>query len=499
MCLRGTRTELSSFAESLVLALAVANEDVGFLQRVARSMNLLRHVSRTGPPVPMRNQAIERQLPSNTLQEVLSFLTSHEKIEARSSCQHFLTEYFHHALTAINSDDGCSSNRTNASTPEIPDFPITTSPRKGPFLKEGGARNSSSSNGDDDDDAVTIWVLLREIVLAWVMGVVFQWIAPQASLCVAVSVTMFVTLRRRALQNLMSRLMTPILGTKLAQLEKGRGKKKNAILGEGSQPSPVLPKVMTSSGRVASDWVDPRSPMGRAVTSAPNSFLEPLTSNFMVRGANYLQDKVKVPSESAVFQPIGVHVYMRGESGATRIEHVAESVPSLAAHLAAAAPDSFFFLLTWIHPGPPYRVTVFAFERRLPVGNDPTMDRVWGNFVEGTDAFRQDRFKYIASLKVAPWAVLAGIRTLGGEKPTIIGNKLHTPYFRGRNYLEVDIDISSSTIACSVTGLVIPKISGMEIEHAFLIEGKSGEELPERCLCAIRIQQSDLITATISF
>ena len=84
--------------------------------------------------------------------------------------------------------------------------------------------------------------------------------------------------------------------------------------------------------------------------------------------------------------------------------------------------------------------------------------------------------------------MLSGIRTLGGEKPTMLLNKLAMQHFSGPNYIEFDVDISSSSIANAVTGMLLPKVSGTVIEHAFLLEGHHRSELPERVLCCLRTQ-----------
>ena len=52
--------------------------------------------------------------------------------------------------------------------------------------------------------------------------------------------------------------------------------------------------------------------------------------------------------------------------------------------------------------------------------------------------------------------------------------------------MEVDIDISSSKIANMVTGMILPKLASVVVSHAFLLEGLSDDELPERVLAAVR-------------
>jgi hypothetical protein len=41
-----------------------------------------------------------------------------------------------------------------------------------------------------------------------------------------------------------------------------------------------------------------------------------------------------------------------------------------------------------------------------------------------------------------------------GSKPALTGTKLSQYYHRGDNYVEVDIDISSSSVAANILGLV---------------------------------------------
>lgn len=50
--------------------------------------------------------------------------------------------------------------------------------------------------------------------------------------------------------------------------------------------------------------------------------------------------------------------------------------------------------------------------------------RVSQRFVEGTDEFRNSRFKFICKLVHAPWLVSTAVSNLGGERPAILGKKL---------------------------------------------------------------------------
>ena len=75
-------------------------------------------------------------------------------------------------------------------------------------------------------------------------------------------------------------------------------------------------------------------------------------------------------------------------------------------------------------------------------------------------------------------------------------NKLNMQHFSGPNYIEFDVDISSSSIANAVTGMLLPKVGGTVIEHAFLLEGHHRSELPERVLCCLRTQKIEFHKTT---
>jgi len=60
-------------------------------------------------------------------------------------------------------------------------------------------------------------------------------------------------------------------------------------------------------------------------------------------------------------------------------------------------------------------------------------------------------------------------------------------YHSRPNYLEVDIDIGSSTVANNVVRFVLGYVRTLVVDMCFLIEGKSDGELPERLIGTSRI------------
>lgn len=99
----------------------------------------------------------------------------------------------------------------------------------------------------------------------------------------------------------------------------------------------------------------------------------------------------------------------------------------------------------------------------------PPPDSAFGRFIDGDDLYRTQRFKLIPSITQGPWVVARSV----GTKPLIVGNALKANYHSFPNYLEVDIDIGSSSVAQNVCKFVIGYLRSLVIDLAFLVEGKT--------------------------
>ncbi|XP_070009280.1 protein ENHANCED DISEASE RESISTANCE 2-like isoform X2 [Nicotiana sylvestris] len=62
------------------------------------------------------------------------------------------------------------------------------------------------------------------------------------------------------------------------------------------------------------------------------------------------------------------------------------------------------------------------------------------------------------------------VRQSVGSTPCLLGKAVDCNYIRGPTYLEVDIDIGSSTVANGVLGLVIGVITSLVVDMAFLVQ-----------------------------
>ncbi len=108
-------------------------------------------------------------------------------------------------------------------------------------------------------------------------------------------------------------------------------------------------------------------------------------------------------------------------------------------------------------------------------------------FLEGSDAERNTRFKLIPSMVEGPRMISFAV----GNKPVLLGKKLTQRYWSGPGYLEVGIDIGSSIMASRTLGLVRDYSKNIVVELAVLIQGEEERELPEKVLGSLRCSRLD--------
>ncbi|CBJ29444.1 conserved unknown protein [Ectocarpus siliculosus] len=163
---------------------------------------------------------------------------------------------------------------------------------------------------------------------------------------------------------------------------------------------------------------------------------EAVGSNFMVRGASYPTNRVKVASAKQMFRLRAVDLFV---------------LPEPATHLAAhhgnrvqiarkAGETSFVWVLQIMVPGPPH----YAFVCYFTPAADTWMDQStpFGKlakqvFFGDSDAFRDERLKLIPKIVEGNWVV----KRAAGSTPAILGTKLKQHHFKGDNYLETDLEI----------------------------------------------------------
>uniref|UniRef100_H3H2G7 START domain-containing protein n=1 Tax=Phytophthora ramorum TaxID=164328 RepID=H3H2G7_PHYRM len=219
-------------------------------------------------------------------------------------------------------------------------------------------------------------------------------------------------------------------------------------------------------------------------TSLPEKmWAEPDASLFSVRGHNYLTDRKKISSGPAMFHTVGVDL-LSFESAAERY-NISSRPDSI-----GRTSSKFTFVVNMIIPGPENTCMVFYFHpvRDNVFEDGSAFSELLNDFFDGDDQFRNSRFKLIPTVVEGSFIIKQSV----GSKPTLLGNKLKCPYHRGDNYFEVDIDISSNSVANTVVGMVQGVTKSLVVDMAFLLEAQSDEELPEIILGAVRMQHVSL-------
>lgn len=236
----------------------------------------------------------------------------------------------------------------------------------------------------------------------------------------------------------------------------------------------------------------------KPVSKNQNAYYEVHASQFNLRSKTYLKDKVKQPSEDSGFELVSLFLL---ETGKLKIHHVSQHLSSLKVFLNDH-PDEQFFIAVRVLPTTP-KVSVITVSKRKKAdatadqegtGDERTpFDILFDEYLEKGDAFRNQRLKYIAKLENAPWAVLTTVKTLGGERPVLLGNGyIEQQHYTGDNYYEVNVDIGSSFVARQITNSVLKYANLFKINECFVIEAQTVQELPERALMSYSLENIDM-------
>ncbi|KAK9860404.1 hypothetical protein WJX84_008795 [Apatococcus fuscideae] len=188
--------------------------------------------------------------------------------------------------------------------------------------------------------------------------------------------------------------------------------------------------------------------------------------NYKVRGPNYLQDKKKIPAAEPIFTLAAADLV----ETARPMTHIAQHLPSLR-HSRAA------FSFVWQD----------GLMDTAALTGTP-FDRTLARFLEATDKERNNMFKLIPNVAKGSWVIKQSV----GHSPVLLGNKLKTHYFRTDRYMEVDVDVASSSAANTVVKLVQGATRHLVVDMAILLEGHSADELPEALLGTVRFSQLDM-------
>lgn len=222
-----------------------------------------------------------------------------------------------------------------------------------------------------------------------------------------------------------------------------------------------------------------------------NGWASPPGDFFNVRGLHYFSKKQKLPAGESLLQPLGVD-WLKSHG---KLDHFLAHpdnrvMRALKAAQAKKNPPlkAFIVAINLQVPGREHHSAVFYFVTEEAIAHGSLLHR----FIHGDDAFRNSRFKLINKIVRGPWIVRA---TVGNHGTCLLGKALTCNYIRGSDYLEIDVDISSSSLASAILHLALGYVNTVTVDMAFLVESQSEEELPERVFGASRIAQIEMAAA----
>jgi hypothetical protein len=143
-------------------------------------------------------------------------------------------------------------------------------------------------------------------------------------------------------------------------------------------------------------------------------------AQFSVRGPDYLQDHVKVPSSPAMFDLMHVDMFRCHD----KMGNVAARSDSWLRAARAAGDSRYYFCVLYVTTAAPYiHLCLYFAVHPGRVAAAPHFAALWQRFTASgpeADAFRNERWKVIPRVSEGPWAVQYAV----GSKPALLGSKL---------------------------------------------------------------------------
>jgi len=203
------------------------------------------------------------------------------------------------------------------------------------------------------------------------------------------------------------------------------------------------------------------------------TWCQPLAINQAIRSKKYLETQMKEPSEPHIFKTVMVDAFI----GENPVTHVAAKPFSW---FQKNRPTSGF---TFIHTILVNSIgcSVVSYHH---VPDKSELPKLFLDFLEKGDDFRNNRLKMIPKVVRGPWIVRKSVQSV----PIIIGRKVTLTFFQGKDYLECDMLCDSSFLASSIISFARPMAESITVQLQWTVEGHSEDELPERLFAGVMFQ-----------
>ncbi|KAG6399432.1 hypothetical protein SASPL_140913 [Salvia splendens] len=226
-------------------------------------------------------------------------------------------------------------------------------------------------------------------------------------------------------------------------------------------------------------------------------------NNFRVRGKNFCSDKSKTAGGKHLMDLVATDWF----KSTKRMDHVAKRLGCAAQVAADRGLFSIVINLQVPAGSTQYSMIFYFVTKNLVPGS------LLQRFVDGDDEARNSRLKLIPSVPkfnnlvrrseacfpslvnfILVWKLYRALGSCGRVSEALLvywENQLIAPI----SVAPIDVDISSSTVANGVLGLVNGVITTLVVDMAFIVQGNTPEELPERLIGAVRISHLELSSA----
>ena len=225
-------------------------------------------------------------------------------------------------------------------------------------------------------------------------------------------------------------------------------------------------------------------------TLSSEYYRESVAADFKLRSKSYMKTQIKevTSPDGSLFQLICMDLYELPSPAACT--HVASRTWNRVFQASQRGDREWTFVVNFIIPGPPYLslIAYFKGDRKI-IDNDCTpYSRIAKKFFYGgDDQFRNNRFKVIPRILEGNMFIQMAVQ----DTPTLLGNKLTQTYHRAEEYFEIDVDVSTSTIARNIVGMMKDASKNLVIDLGFVLQGEKEEELPEVLMCGCTIVYID--------
>ncbi|KAK9100412.1 hypothetical protein Scep_023842 [Stephania cephalantha] len=198
-----------------------------------------------------------------------------------------------------------------------------------------------------------------------------------------------------------------------------------------------------------------------------NCWTSPSGQGFMIRGKTYLNDNSKVKGGDPLLKLLAVDWFKTDNS----IDRVALH-PKCVVQSKEGKALQFILVINLQVPAKPNYSLVLYYGADRPVRKGSLLSR----FIDGNDMFRDSRFKLIPSIVEGYWMVKRAV----GTKACLLGKAVTCRYLRQDNFLEIDVDIGSSSVARSIISLVLGYVTSIVVDLAILIESQNNVTVEQR-------------------